>query len=244
MNLDGHKKAFNSVGWFIPPYLSLGFLTLIKDAIDSSTAFDQPHLEAALAAAYSPESLAAMVSERYPATPCVKDYLQTIAEAVEAHYLGLRHIAVIGLMPVIEGAGRRLADSRSVKAPTMKSLFPNLARDCKNEVVSKGIGDTQEVISMFESFEEFTCSYLYISSELYPLNDKTNRHGTLHGAYADGDFGDPISFYKAIGSIDFLCLVAALRASISWLAPNPTAASQRLAHYYRASTVFAAERPA
>jgi hypothetical protein len=171
-------------------------------------------LEAALAAAYSLESLAAMVYERYPATPYVKDYARTIGEAVEAHHLGLRHVAVIGLMPVIEGAGRRLADSRSVKAPTMKSLFPNLARDCKNEILTKNIGDTQEIISMFESFEEFTDAYLYINSALYPLDDKTNRHGTLHGAYADSDFGDPISFYKAIGSIDFLCMVAALSLGV------------------------------
>lgn len=243
MNLDGHKKAFNSVGWFIPPYVTLGFLTLIKDAIESGTPFGQPHLEAALAAAYSPENLAAMVCERYPATPYVKDYARTIAEAVEAHHLGLRHVAVIGLMPVIEGAGRRLADSRSVRAPTMKSLFPNLAHDCKKEVVAKKIGDTQEVISMFESFEEFTGGYLYINSDLYPLDDKTNRHGTLHGAYADSDFGDPIGFYKAIGSIDFLCLVASLRAPVSWLAPNRTTASQRLAHYYRTCMAFAAGRP-
>jgi hypothetical protein len=200
-------------------------------------------LEAALAVAYSPENLAAMVCERYPATPYVKDYARTIAEAVEAHHLGLRHVAATGLMPVIEGAGRRLADSRSVKAPTMKSLFPNLARDCKDEVVAKKIGDTQEVISMFESFEEFTGGYLYINSDLYPLDDKTNRHGTLHGAYADSDFGDPISFYKAISSIDFLCLVASLRAPVSWFAPDTTAASQRLAQYYRACTAFAAGRP-
>jgi hypothetical protein len=243
MNLDAHKKAFNSVGWFIPPYLGLRFLTRVKDAIYRTTPFDQTHLEAALAIAYSPEHLAAMVYERYPKTPYVKDYAQSIAEAIEAHHLGLGHVAVIGLMPVIEGAGRRLADSRSVKAPTMKSLFPNLALDCKNEVVKRNIGDTQELICMFESFEEFTGDYLYIRSDLYQLDDKTNRHGMLHGAYADSDFGDPINFYKAIGSIDFLCMVAALRAQMSWMAPNPTEGSQRLAHYYRTCMVFAATRP-
>jgi hypothetical protein len=33
----------------------------------------------------------------------------------------------------------------------------------------------------------------------YPLLDKTNRHGILHGAYKDADYGRPINFYKAIG---------------------------------------------
>ena len=72
---------------------------------------------------------------------------------------------------------------------------------------------------------------------------RARRHGALHGAYADSDFGDPINFYKAIGSIDFLCMVASLRAPISWLAPNPTEASRRLANYYRTCRVFAATRP-
>jgi hypothetical protein len=243
MNLDAHKKAFSSVGWFIPPYLSVGFLTKLRDAINSGQRFGQAHLEAALAVAYSPEYLATMVSERYPETPYVNDYARTIAEAVEAHHLRLGHAAVIGLMPVIEGAGRGLADSRSVTVPSMKKLFPNLASDCTNEVIAKNVGNTQEIISMFKSFEEFTGDYLYIRSDLYKLDDKTNRHGMLHGAYADSDFGDPINFYKAIGSIDFLCMVAALRAPVSWLAPNPSEASQRLANYYRRCMVFSAGKP-
>jgi hypothetical protein len=52
---------------------------------------------------YSAENLAAMVTERYPIVPYVQDYKAIIAEAVEAHFCGLGHMAVAGLFPVVEG---------------------------------------------------------------------------------------------------------------------------------------------
>jgi hypothetical protein len=238
-NLEHYKAAFNSVGWFIPPYVTMIFLSTMAEHInEGSQPFDQHDLEGFLSIIYSPENQAAMVTERYPVTPYIQDYKIIIQEAVQAHFLGLDHVAVAGLMPVIEGAGKKLAKSRSVLFTYITSVFINLADDCKNDAIKNNIGAVGEVVSMMESFAEFAEKHLYVNSGSYSLTDKTNRHGILHGAYGDEDYGSPINFYKCIAAVDFLCFVSAFRASISWLAPSPTEASTRLSQFYNKCMCF------
>lgn len=241
---DYYKQTFNSVGWFTPPYVAMGFLSaLAKNINDSNGSFDQKNLEHALALIYSPENLAAMVLHRYPITPQVFEFKSTIAEAIEAHFMGLNHVAVGGLLPVIEGIGLKLAETRSVRVRKRGSSFKQLAEHCKNEVVGKNIGAVGEVVSMIDSFIIFTESHLYTDSAVYEFSDNTNRHGILHGAYTDNDYGSPLNFYKVISSVDFLCFISAIRASISWFAPSHTKESERLAMYYRACTKLGTMRP-
>lgn len=62
----------------------------------------------------------------------------TISEAVAAHFLGLDHVAVAGLMPFIEGAGRKLAGSRAVpitRRDSIASVFEKLAEHCKEDTI-------------------------------------------------------------------------------------------------------------
>lgn len=233
--LNSYKEAFNSVGWFIPPYVQMGYLSSIVQGINNQS-LDEKSLEPYLAQIYNPENMAAMVLERYPITPYVNEYKEIISESVKAHFLGLSHIAVSGLMPVIEGVGKKLAESRDVSYTDIKSVFTNLANDCKQEVVAKKLGQVDEVLAMLDAFINFTDENLYINSKRYPLSDNTNRHGILHGAFTDVNYGEAINFYKSIGAIDFLCFISAIRASISWFAPSITEESTKLALYYHLCT--------
>lgn len=242
-NLDFHKQAFNNVGWFIPPYVQLGLLGNIAKQINENNVCENT-LAPYLAKIYSPENLSAMVSERYHVVPYINEYYEIIAESIEAHFLGLNHITVSGLMPVIEGAGRKIAASRSITVTSTKSVFQNLAIDCKNDIITNNIGAVGEIVSMIDAFIEFTDNHLYIRSEQYSLSDNTNRHGILHGAFADADYGEPLNFYKSIGAIDFLCFVSAMRAPISCFPPSPTDASQALATYYRLCFQLGQKKPA
>jgi hypothetical protein len=104
---------------------------------------------------YSAENLAAMVTERYPIVPYVQDYKTIIAEAVEAHFCGLGHMAVAGLLPVVEGAGKRSAERMEVKFSST-GAFVELAAKCKKHVQKNNIGAVGEIISMLDSFSEFT----------------------------------------------------------------------------------------
>lgn len=244
-NLNYQRDAFNGVGWFIPPYVTLGFGNqLAKEIHDASGSYSQEALEKMLSRIYSAEYLAAMVLERYPATPFIRDYTQIISEAVIAHFSNLDHVAVAGIMPVIEGAGKALANDFSVQYSGIRSLFINLADHCKSLSIEKNIGATGEIISMMDSFKEYAEKNLYINSDDYLHSDKTNRHGILHGAYKDNDYGRPINFYKSIAAVDFLCFISAFRAPISWMAPNPTEKSENLAEYYRACFFISMANPA
>ena len=138
-SLDIWKARFNSVGWFIPPYIQMGFLSgVAADIGNKEDNFEQADLEKILSIAYNAVSLANMVINRYPLAPIVNDYKQTISEAVEAHFLGLDHVATGGLIPVIEGAGRQLAGERGLTSGgSIKDVFKSLATDCKTYLCKK-----------------------------------------------------------------------------------------------------------
>jgi hypothetical protein len=96
---------------------------------------------------------------------------------------------------------------------------------------------------MMDSFVDFAKNHLYINSNYYVLTDKTNRHGILHGAYSDNDYGAPINFYKSIAAVDFLCFVSAFRAHISWFAPSQTERSREIGNYYKACAALSKASP-
>ncbi|NLS01138.1 hypothetical protein HGP17_30265 [Rhizobium sp. P38BS-XIX] len=233
--LEEWERHFNSVGWFIPPYIQMGHLASLASAIRASNgSFTQDELEGRMAYLYEPIGVAAMVCDRYPITPVISEYRQTIAEAVAAHFAGLHHTAVAGLIPVIEGAGRELLNVRGEGAPKLgvRKVFATLASNCLNEVRRQQMGDMDEIESMFIAFESFTRDYIYTDSSLYSLADKTNRHGITHGRYRDSDYGRPLNFYKTISAVDFLTFISSLRANLSWFAPTPTTTSLKLAAVY------------
>ena len=242
-SLKDARRILNRVGWFIPPYAQMQFIYRLCDLIDRKPDFNQTMLQAELAQLYTPWNLAAMVAERYPITPQLLDYKTIIAESVEAHVLGLHHIAFSGLAPVIEVAGRALAAQRGLTPISMKDVFTQLADDCKTEVIARNYGAVDEVIEMLDSFREFAKSIFYRSSSDYPLDDNTNRHGALHGTFSDSHYGEPINFYKTIASIDFLCFISAIRGNLSCLSPDPTTRSHALANYYAACHRLGAARP-
>lgn len=228
-------SVLNSVGWFIPPYVSVGLLDTVALAVTRAQGkFTQDDLEKVLAFLYTPDRLASMVVSRYSQMPVVALYHRTIAEAVLAHFARLRHVAVGGLIPVVEGIGRELARQRGLMGHrTVKSAFRALLTDAKDDAVNRKIGKTQEIVEMLDGFLHFLENYFFKDSQLYPLLDKTNRHGIAHGAYADADYGRPINFYKTISAIDILTFVSMLKTSkMSGFAPSETPESKLLAIRY------------
>jgi hypothetical protein len=189
-----------------------------------------------LARVYDPERMASMVLNRYPQIPVITLFTQTIAESVLAHFSGLHHVAVGGLIPVIEGAGRRLAGERGLDAKGhIKDVFRNLASYVKEDVIQRRIGATDEIVNMLDSFLLFIEDYFYCQSQAYPLVDGTNRHGIEHGAYTDAEYGRPLNFYKTIAAVDFLTFISSLKTSkMSGFVPDHTLESKGLAARYAA----------
>ncbi len=230
--------VLNSVGWFIPAYVQMRNIHSLVNKISSfQVGFSQDDLERELAQIYNPINLAAMICHRYPQVPIIQNFRITIEEAIEAHFMGLHHVAMSGLVPVIEGVGRRFIVARGITDPGyIKSVFTNLTTDIKTEARRQGVGLPDEIDSMTDSFAHFTNNYLYLASTSYTLPDGTNRHGILHGVFQDSDYGKPINFYKIISAIEFLTFFLSIDLSfpvrISCLAPDPSEESLKLAYYY------------
>ena len=207
--------------------------SLVENISSSKGSFSQDDLEKELAQIYNPINLAAMVCHRFPDVPIIQDFRITIEEAIESHFMGLDHVAMSGLVPVIEGVGRRFIVARGISDPGyIRGVFTNLTNDIKNEARARGFGLPDEIEAMTNSFAHFTNNYLYLESSIYPLPDGTNRHGILHGAYQDSDYGKPINFYKIISAIEFLTFFLSIEARISLLAPDPSEESLKLALFY------------
>lgn len=243
--LDHWGQTFHRVGWFIPPYVAMGEISQATQIImERGDRFTQNDLEQILAIFYGEEFLARMVTNFYPLAPVISSCQGIIREAIEAHFFGLDRVAVLGLIPVVEGAGWQLAVQRGLnqRKPGKNALLA-LAADCKKEAIEKSLGAVGEVISMLASFDSFIRNYLYIGSSNYPLTDKTNRHGIAHGVYGDADYGTPLNFYKMITAVNFLTFISSFRANLSWLGPGATAESARLALYYQALKNSRAVRP-
>jgi hypothetical protein len=193
---------------------------------------------------FTPENLAAMVTNRYPQKPMIKDFQEIIAEGVQAHFLKLDHIAASGLVPVVEGATRRLAKEQGIVIEDFKATLSALIEHCKGHVSTRRIGKVAEIVSMLESFELFVSKVLFVNTKRYPLTDGTNRHGMAHGIFADKDFGSPLNFYKIITAINFLTFISSLYYGGSGFAPDESAESKELARYYRAlNETVSARRP-
>jgi hypothetical protein len=175
-----------------------------------------------------------MVLNRYSEVPVVDLYQRTIAEGVAAHFSGLHHVAVGGLMPVVEGIGRELSRLRGLKQNAhIKTLFTKLLANAKEDVWARKIGSTQEIDDMLTGFLKFLKSCFFEDSAVYPLLDKTNRHGILHGACRDSDYGRPINFYKTISAVDILTFVSTLNTTkMSGFVPDHTPESRALAKRY------------
>lgn len=89
------ETSFSSVGWFIPPYTALGLLSdMAAEILHKGNRFSQVNLEERLAHLYGADRLAAMVCSRNLTSPVVAEYKETIAESIEAHFIGLHHVAV------------------------------------------------------------------------------------------------------------------------------------------------------
>ncbi|BAN50138.1 hypothetical protein [Metapseudomonas resinovorans] len=113
-SLGFYEEVFGKHGLIIPVYSNFGVIRdICKELVEVENPSDEIVGEI-LSAVYSPSHLAAMVLERYPHVPIVSEYQTSIAESIEAHFLGLGHVAVAGLMPVVEGVGRSLYEQRGL----------------------------------------------------------------------------------------------------------------------------------
>lgn len=228
-SLDSYADELGRHGLMIPPFSNMSVLGELIKILRQAPADMDEKLSGVLSTIYTPAHLAAMVVSRYAHTEVINLYAETISEAIEAHLLGLNHVAVAGLMPVIEGVVVKLSLQHGISAKkNTKQKFIALVGCAVDRTNTVKTGDFQQVESMLTAFLNFLQNYFWEHSSSYPLPDKTNRHGILHGAYSDADYGYPINFYKTLTAVDMLCWISEFQP----FQPKATEDSQALAAYY------------
>ncbi|NOI98151.1 hypothetical protein [Vibrio sp. T3Y01] len=240
--MEFYNEIFTKAGFLIPPYITNQDLNNIANVLKKKEALE---IEDYLKHIYSEQNLASMVRGLYPDVPYINEYKDIISESIEAHFIGLDHIAVAGLMPVIEGVGMKLVDVWGIERERSTSnrkgviaLFSELAEKCKEHVITNNLGNVKAITASIDVFEYFLKNNFYVRSSSYKHSDKTNRHGISHGSYNDNDYGIPLNFYKTIGAVDFLCFIISLREPISFFAPSRTDESRQLAKLYQLCSVY------
>lgn len=218
------KEEFNKIGWFIPPYIPLGKITRTFFKIGNIDNFHQDDLELILGELYTPSFLSLMLIERYSKLNNTKEYKLIIKESIEAHFLGLNYVAISGLLPAIEGIIHNLIKNFNIEIKPKKNGGKIGIKDKVREIIifciDTKIGKLDETEPMLESFLYYIENHLFIKSTEYILDDKTNRHGILHGEFSDKDYGKKINFYKVITVLNMLCFIASYKESFSWLGPE------------------------
>lgn len=239
--------TFKSVDWFVPPYLQGGALRRLAETIDGAPPnFRHTVLEDALPKLYGPEYLAAMLLERYPRVAPVSEFITQIREAMEASALGLRHVAVSTLLPVIEGSLRKYASAngRDVGSGT-KKLVDELSAMAQSARASDGGASDDALVEraeMMEQLRDFMRERLLSPTGAYAGINDLNRHGILHGVF--GRYGTDGNFEKLVSFIDGLVFYLSLKTpGISCLAPDETTESRRMARYLRALRSIRRFRP-
>jgi hypothetical protein len=225
-------NAFKEVDWPIPPYLYLGgFLSPLAKAIKDAPTQDAKLaiVRERLAGAYTGEYLARMFLDRYSSISYVRDFTRQIDGSIRTYFCGYTFNAVTGLLPVIEGILRKVANSqgRDVGSGT-RGLNDELQAFVERELQSAHCYG--ERLVMLEAFRDFVRDRLLESTKRFVGLNEFNRHGILHGLF--DDFGQAINFLRLITLLDLLCFCIGMTEGVSMSAPPSTPESFKLAAVY------------
>ncbi len=224
-------KTFKEVDWLIPAYLTLGFLSRFAHAIDAARPDQRLELvRVTLAAVYNADYLATMLLERYSKITHVKDFARQIDESIKAFFCGYRLVAVVSMVPVVEGIVRKMAtrQHRDVGSGTkkLKVEFDLLVERERTSPNCYG-----ERLVMLEVLGEFIRTRFLENTDTYNGLNDFNRHGILHGIY--DQYGDDLNFFRLITLLDLLCFsIGLIEGGVSCFAPETTPESSRLAQHY------------
>jgi len=107
-------KTFKEVDWLLPAYLTSGSVLKFAEAIDTASPDQRLALmQMTLEGTYDADYLAAMLSGLYSNTLHVRDFAQHIDESIKAFFSDYKLVAVVAMVPVIEGIVRKMASRAS-----------------------------------------------------------------------------------------------------------------------------------
>jgi hypothetical protein len=103
-------RTFKEVDWLIPAFLPLDLVTKFAKEIEDTPADQKLAIvRSTLRNVYNAERLATMLLEHYSKIIHVKEFAPQIDESIKAFFSGYKIVAVVALVPVVEGIVRKMA---------------------------------------------------------------------------------------------------------------------------------------
>jgi len=227
---DTIGERMNKLNWIFPPFQQLKDISkIIKDNSKNDKVIKE---------IYSKLYISKMVTSKYPKLKYLREYNQIIKESVEAFYFGLTKIAIISLLPVIDGVLNKMIKDmnedtggkdgkinlfdlprkiieKALKYWREKALFQGawISEKYKEKQFLRKIDETSDLIITFQKYCED-----YLLKNIENLDEKTylNRHLILHLVSRDKEINykkeitKKINFYILISLIDCLAFINCL----------------------------------
>jgi hypothetical protein len=223
-------NIFKEVDWLIPAYMTGGFIRKFAIAIEK-TPIDQRHalMRSILSQIYSPYYLSAMYLERYSKINHTRNYSRQIGESIKAYYSGYKYVAIISMIPTLEGILRKFAakQQRDIGHGTQKL---HIEFDKLVEKEENSPHRYEERLAMFEGLRDFMRDRFLKDTRKYNGLDELNRHGILHGIFEKYD--DDMNFFRMITLLDLVCFSISVVEGGSGFAAEDTPYSKKLAAHY------------
>ena len=242
------KDALISADVVLPPYYSMGFLEVYA-ARATSAATDQERAEIGdemLRLMYPSDGLAEIICGVWANRETYKSFRQTLIESAKAYSLGLYSVAIVGLLPCIEGVVRTLGVmvglrvESSVNIRQLLKVFDRLkAKELSmmfdgydwlpSDLNVKFLSNFHERVQMYDGISDYFLKKLYVHTEAADSSTSLNRHGIAHGLFHG--YANKENYLRLFNLLSALSMVAAIaEGNGSLLHPGPTEESVGLTH--------------
>jgi hypothetical protein len=213
-----------------------------------------------------PELAATYLLRYFSQCAALRPYLQIIYEGLEAYYMGMDHVAVMSLVPVIEGGLRNVqhlvlgVEDNNVQSEVFYkrlcsmitkhgerlhpdiSIYPGKSPD-NAAVRIDFLSHANPQCDVMASFAMFFKDVLYKPSRDVAVTDDLNRHLIVHmlnGNFASG--GNYVRLFFLLGHIAFCERLQNSKIPMLW--PGVDQDSFRLSKYFISLSTEIAERRA
>lgn len=245
--LAWHREVFASADIVVPPYYPIGVLGEHAAEINSAvTQDDKLRLgDRMLLEIYPPDGLAKLIEGVWSVRKTFDQFHSQLVESSKAYCLGLYNIAIVGLLPCIEGIVRQLGLAsglnvgKDVSIRTLSVVFKRLQQKeidmmmegydwyPRNEISISFLDRFHERIQMFESISSYLGSKLYLHTDSAPDYLSLNRHGISHGFFQG--YATPANYLRLFNLLSSLSFAAAMvEGEGSLMPPGQTPESEIL----------------
>lgn len=201
--LSWMRDVFSSVDIVLPPYYAMGFLSGHAAKILKAKSQEEKNSlgNSMLMDMYPPDGLAQLIYGVWSGKKTFDLFHSQLVESTKAYCLGLYNVAIVGLLPCIEGIVRHLGvlsgmsveDSVSIKSlvrvfrrlqqKELDRMFDGYDWYPSAEITIGLLDHFHERVQMFESISSYLNAKLYLHTDSAPEYLNLNRHGIAHGFF-------------------------------------------------------------